>query len=219
MTAARAGVLTPGPLSRTFSRVPLDLIASAHSCGMPHKWAVLMYLCRFLSEQKDGTMFVSFPRAKMCSDLGLSDNQARGAVRELRRSGMLDVAAPGHKGRSTVYRLCVGSRPEPTLIAEGARQEPRPTTEGSRPGPYPTESAETCENIGAGCNQPLQASRDTVRTHPQKNSKKSSYSGSSLAGEGPGPKRPEPRVLKAAKLGPDDSLLDLLGGKVGGRDG
>lgn len=126
MTAARAGVLTPGPLSRTFSRVPLDLIASAHSCGMPHKWAVLMYLCRFLSEQKDGTMFVSFPRAKMCSDLGLSDNQARGAVRELRRSGMLDVAAPGHKGRSTVYRLCVGSRPEPTLIAEGARQEPPP---------------------------------------------------------------------------------------------
>lgn len=219
MSTEKAGAHIPGLLSCTFARVPLNLITRAHTCGMSHKWAVLMYLCRWVREDEAGNMLASCSRSEICEALGISETQARGAILGLRRSGIMSVEESGHNGRATTYRLNVGvtSEHDPTRV--GVTQLHTPTDKGVTLGITLTESPEGCECVGVTPSTPLQSRRGDSRSHPHKNSKKSSYSNSSLAVEGAGSDKPAPRVLQPTKLKPGETLHDLFSGKAGGLDG
>lgn len=175
---------------------------------MSHKWAVLMYLCRWVREDEVGNMLASCSRAEICEALGINETQARGAILGLRRSGIVSVEESGHNGRATTYRLNVGVTFEHT-----------PTRVGVTQLHTPTELPDGRECIGVTPSTPLQSRRDDSRSHPHKNSKKSSYSNSSLAVEGAGSDKPTPRMLEPTKLKPGETLHDLFSGKAGGIDG
>lgn len=126
---SRAGAFIPGPLGRTFSRVPLELITYAVEHGMPIRWGVLFYLQRFSNEDGNGNLLVCCARSNICDGLGITEKQARAAVSSLIRDGILSVAERGHNGRATVYRVdAVGVCPEAT-----------PTSVGVCSGAIPTE--------------------------------------------------------------------------------
>lgn len=219
MSTEKAGDMRPSLLSCTFARVPLNLITRAHTCGMSHKWAVLMYLCRWVREDEAGNMLASCSRSKICEALGISETQARGAILGLRRSGIVSVEESGHNGRATTYRLNVGvtSEHDPTRV--GVTQLHTPTDKGVTLGITPTELQEHRGCVGVTPSTPLRLRRGDSRSHPHKNSKKSSYSNSSLAVEGAGSDKPAPRVLQPTKLKPGETLHDLFSGKAGGLDG
>ena len=197
MSKEKAGAFGPGHLSCTFARVPLNLITRAHSCGMPHKWAVLAYLCRWVSGDESGGVVASCSRAELCDALGISQRQAKNAIDGLKRDGLLRVLCQGHNGRASVYSLNVGSALETYPTSVGSDLETYPTSVGSAPETYPTGH--------------------------EGNSKKSSYDSSSLVGGREGFNEPSPlgffegSVFLPVEQEPGRSLTSLFETEGGGQ--
>lgn len=126
--SSKAGVFDPGHFDRTFSRVPLELIAFAVKHGMPTKWGVLFYLLRYSREDDSGNLLASCARSVVCAGLGITESQARTAVSSLIKDGVLSVVRSGGNGRATVYRVdAVGVCPEATPTHVGVSPEATPT--------------------------------------------------------------------------------------------
>lgn len=212
MSKEKAGAFGPGHLSCTFARVPLNLITRAHSCGMPHKWAVLAYLCRWVSGDESGGVVASCSRAELCDALGISQRQAKNAIDGLKRDGLLRVLCQGHNGRASVYSLNVGSA-----------LETYPTSVGSAPETYPTGHEGQAKVKGRVQKPTLQARRVGSRNLPHKNSKKSSYDSSSLVGGREGFNEPshlgffEGSVFLPVEQEPGRSLTSLFETEGGGQ--
>lgn len=126
--SSKAGVFDPGHFDRTFSRVPLELIAFAVKHGMPTKWGVLFYLLRYSRQDDSGNLLASCARSVVCAGLGITESQARTAVSSLIKDGVLSVVRSGGNGRATVYRVdAVGVCPEATPTHVGVSPEATPT--------------------------------------------------------------------------------------------
>lgn len=113
---SKAGVYSPGPLGRTFVRVPLELITYAVEHGAPIKCGVLLTLMSFCGTTEGGAIWASCARTTICNLLGISEKQVSNAVASLVRDGIISVMEPGHNGRSTVYRVNIGESAAPEAI-------------------------------------------------------------------------------------------------------
>lgn len=110
---------SPGlPEGTRFSQVPRALVARCHRAGMPARWAVLLLLLSWVEHNGKGSVLAHCPRSEVAGVLGIGERAVSDAVRSLKRKGIIEVCEGGHNGRSTTYRLRVGTAPgdHPTRV-------------------------------------------------------------------------------------------------------
>ena len=194
---------------------------------MPNVWAVWAMLMSYVGMDAEG-IWASCPRALVAETLGIEERQVRHSVDALKRKRLISVAAGGHNGRASVYRLNIGDvRPDSHPTPKGSAPDANPIEPDAyptAPNTYPT-APETYPTREVGGGEPLERleylpygkCRVGVRNPPlKKNQNDSSYRNRfDRQGFGPmgdiAPVAPiEPHVLRPLEFRNDEGLLDAL---------